>query len=108
MADTEDGRDGARDRVPNEVTSEHDPDATVLPATPRGYADPVEFRYPMVALVVLVGALTVLSLLAFGWVLYVAQGPDALATVFAVEETADSVTFTANVSALALALAFGV
>ncbi|WP_227131322.1 DUF3267 domain-containing protein [Halorubellus salinus] len=108
MADIEDSRDGSRDRVPDEVASEHDPDATLLPATPAGYADPVEFRYPMIVLVVLVGVLTVLSLAAFGWVLYVAQGPDALATVFTVTETADSVTFTTNVSVLALALAFGV
>ncbi|NHN40770.1 DUF3267 domain-containing protein [Halorubellus sp. JP-L1] len=90
------------------VQSEHDPDATLLPETPPGYADPVEFRYPLVGLVALVAALTVFSLALFGWLLYVAQGPDALAAAVAIEETADSVTFTTDLGVLALALLFGV
>lgn len=90
------------------VESGYDPDATLLPETPPGYADPVEFQYPVVVLAGIVAVLTVVSMGVFGWLLYVAQGPDALATVFTVEETADSVTFTTDLGVVALALVFGV
>lgn len=90
------------------VESEHDPDATLLPETPPGYADPVEFRYPFVVLVGTVAVLTVGSMVVFGRLLYVAQGADALSAVFTVEETGDSVAFTTDLGVVALALVFGV
>lgn len=90
------------------VESEHDPDATLLPETPPGYADPVEFRYPFVVVVGIVAVLTVLSMVGFGQLLYVAQGADALSAAFTVEETADSVTFSIDLGVVALALVVGV
>jgi hypothetical protein len=108
MSDVEDRRSGQRDGTPTGVESEHDPGSTLLPETPAGYGDPVAFRYPTVALALLVAVLSVGSLLGFGWVLYHAQGPGALGSVFVVEETADSVSFTVELSVVALALVFGV
>lgn len=73
-------------------TSEHDPDDALLPETPAGYADPVEFRYPMAALVAIVAALTPAALVAFGSLLQIGQG-DALPALFGYEATADGFSF---------------
>jgi len=73
-------------------TSEHVPGDTLLPETPDGYAEPVEFRYPMVVLVAIAAVLTVAALVAFGSLLRIGQG-DALPALFGYEATADGFTF---------------
>ena len=69
-------------------TSPHDPDDALVPETPDGYADPVEFRYPMAVLAAIVALVTPVALVAFGSLLRIGQGA-ALPVLFGYESTAE-------------------
>ncbi|MFB6169977.1 MAG: hypothetical protein ABEJ06_02415 [Haloarculaceae archaeon] len=75
-------------------TSEYDPNETLRPATPDGYAPPTRFDYRLGALLGIVLVVAPVSALAFGALLWYAQGPQALAAVFEIRETPTSITFT--------------
>lgn len=69
--------------------SEHDHSDTLLPATPDGYEDPHEFRYSLPVLLVGILLLLFPSLFLFGNLLWYAQGPLALESLFGLETSGD-------------------
>lgn len=75
------------------AVSEHDPSDALLPDTPEGYRDPVEFNYPLLVLLGLVAVVVPISILVFGALFGAIQGPDAFDALFEVTETETSVTF---------------
>lgn len=84
-------------------TSRFDPDDALVPATPRGYADPTEFRYPFPVLVGLVLVMVPVAALGFGALFYAAQGPEGLASLVEVRESAASVTVTVRSASVGVA-----
>lgn len=84
-------------------TSEYGPSATLTPEAPAGYATPTEFRYSLPVLLGIVLVVLPMAALVFGSVLWYAQGPEVLDTIFEFEETPTSITFTIRSSVVAIA-----
>lgn len=74
--------------------SEYDPDDALVPETPAGYREPSTFEYSVPVLFVLATVLVAVGVPVFGSVLFAAQGPAAVESVFEVRQDATSVTFT--------------
>lgn len=84
-------------------TSEYEPADTLVPATPAGYRDPVPFSYSLPVLLAVVLVVTPVAAAGFGGVLWYAQGPE-LDALFAVEETATSISFSIESGRVAVAV----
>jgi hypothetical protein len=67
---------------------------TQPPSSPAGYADPTAFRYPLPVVFGLVVVLTPVAAVLFGGLLWYAQGPAVLDTVFRFEQTPTGFSFT--------------
>jgi hypothetical protein len=67
--------------------SRFDPDATLVPETPAGYEEAVEFEYPLAGLVLGSLVVTPLAFVGFGAVLSWAQGPAVLDALVTATET---------------------
>ncbi len=75
--------------------SRFDPSEALVPETPGGYQDPVQFSYSLLLVSGLALVLLYLGATAFGWLLLKLHGPGALEPIVTVEESgaAFSVTF---------------
>jgi hypothetical protein len=85
-------------------TSRYDPSDTLVPETPDGYRRADDFRYSLLLLFGMAVVVIPVSIALFGSVLWYAQGPEALATVFQFEETPTSVSFTIESSTVGVAI----
>ncbi len=72
-----------------------------LPPTPEGYAEPYEFRYPMIALLIGSGLLGLLSSVAVVALLSLLHGPE-LFTFYEVTVEGSATTWTMDLTAIAV------